>query len=365
MKLSHANLFTGKLTALFTGALMLALAGCAQETEPPAEPAQPQQAAQQEASQPEQTPAPEADEPLTIGIMPKLVGIDFFNAVEKGALEAGQELGVNVVYDGPVTNDVTRQSAMVGTWVTRGFDAICIAPNDPVAIAPVLQKARSRGVDVIAYDADAEPTARDYFVNQATYDAIARTLVETMVEGIGPEGRYIYLTGSLTAVNQNIWMERMEDYIAENYPNLVNVSETPKASEEDQALATQVTIDILKTYPDLDGIFAMTTVALPGAAEALVKENAADRIYLTGLSTPNTMRDYVKQGVVRKFVLWNPVDLGYLAIHTAHAVLTGELTEGTESLDAGRLGTVSVSDQEVLLGEPLVFTADNIDQYEF
>ena len=258
---------------------------------------------------------------ITIGVMPKLVGIDFFNAVEKGALQAGKELGVTIVYDGPVTNDVTRQVVMVETWIARKFDAICIAPNDPDAIAPVLRKAKKRGIVVITFDADANPDARDYFVNQATYDAVAKALVDTMVKGIGPKGKYLFLTGSLTAVNQNIWMARMEKYRKEQYPEMVNLSQTPKSSEEDQALAMQTTIDILKVYPQMQGLYAMTSVALPGAAEAIKKNNAQDKVFLTGLSTPNTIRPYIKQGIVKEFVLWNPVDLGYLAIQSAKAVI--------------------------------------------
>ncbi len=304
-------------------------------------------------------------ETLTIGVMPKLVGIDFFNAIEKGALEAGEELDVNLVYDGPVVNDVTKQSALVQSWIARKFDAIVIAPNDPDAIAPVLRKAQQRGIAVVTYDADADPASRDYFVNQCTYDAVAEALVETMAEGIGPEGKYIFLTGSLTAVNQNIWMDRMEQYRKRKYPHMTNLCETPKASEEDQALATQVTIDILKRYSDVDGIYAMTSVALPGAAEALRKEEAYDRVFLTGLSTPNSMRQYVKQGVVKRFVLWDPVDLGYLAVHAAKAVVEGRITESTSSIAAGRLGQIQIADREVLLGDPMIFHAGNIDEFDF
>jgi len=302
---------------------------------------------------------------LTIGVMPKLVGIDFFNAIEKGALEAGEELDVEIVYDGPVVNDVTKQSALVESWIARKFDAVAIAPNDPDAIAPVLRKAQQRGIAVVTYDADADKASRDYFVNQCTYASVAEALVEIMVEGIGPEGKYIFLTGSLTAVNQNLWMDRMEKYREEKYPNMKNLSETPKVSEEDQALATQVTIDILKSYRDLDGIYAMTSVALPGAAEGLRKEKAQDRVFLTGLSTPNSMRQYVEGDIVKKFVLWNPVDLGYLTVHAAKAVVEGRISETTSSLTAGRLGEIQVADREVLLGKPAVFEAGNIGEFDF
>lgn len=302
---------------------------------------------------------------ITIGVLPKLVGIPFFNAFEKGALEAGKELGVEVVYDGPVTADTTKQVAIVESWIARKFDAIVVAPNDPEAIAPVLKKARQRGIRVLAADSDTGPADREFFVNQATPGAIAQSLVEAMVRGIGPEGKFIILTGSLTAANQNIWMEYMEKYRQAHYPNMKNLSPTPKTSEEDQALATQVTIDLLKTYPDLQGLYGLTTAALPGAAEALRKEKAFDRIYLTGIGTPNAMRDFIKGGVAKEFVLWNPIDLGYLAVVSAKAALDGRLTKDSTRLEAGRLGTLQVQDTVVLLGEPLVFNKENIDRYDF
>jgi rhamnose transport system substrate-binding protein len=106
-------------------------------------------------------------------------------------------------------------------------------------------------------------------------------------------------------------------------------------------------------------------VALPGAAEALRKENAFGKVYLTGIGTPNAMRDYVKAGVAKEFVLWNPIDLGYLAVTSAKAVLDGKLTKDSTHLEAGRLGSLQVNDRVVLLGEPVTFNKSNIDQHNF
>ena len=308
------------------------------------------------------SPVALAEKP-TIGLLPKLIGIDFFNAAEKGAEEAAAELGVELVYDGPDTNDVSRQAQMVETWTARRFDAIAVAPNDPVAIAPSLTKARRRNVKTLTWDADALVESRDYFINQADPADIAMELMDGMAEGIGPEGKYIVLTGSLTANNQNIWMKEMERIRSAKYPRMKNLTETPLATQEDQALATQVTIDALKSYPDVQGIFAITSVALPGAAEALRKTGAAGKIFLTGLSTPNSMRPYFKDGTVKRMVLWSPVDLGYLTVHAAKSLLDGKI--GEESMEAGRLGTVQVRGDEILLGKPTVFTPENIDDYDF
>ena len=302
---------------------------------------------------------------LKIGVMPKLIGIDFFNATEIGAKKAGEELGVTVDFDGPVTADVALQAQMLETWIAKKYDAIAIAPNDKAAIAPVLAKARKRGIKVISWDADALENARDFFVNQCTAESVAKALMDVMAEGAGPNAKYIIVTGTLTADNQNRWMTEMEKCRKAKYPDMVNLSETPKAPGEDQALATQVTSDCLKTYSDLQGVFAITSVALPGAAEAIRKAGAANKVFLTGLATPKMMKEYVMDGTVRKFVLWNPVDLGYLAVHAAAATARGELKPGAASFKAGHLGEVKIAGTEIILGEPLIFDRTNIGQFDF
>ena len=331
-------------------ASMIVLAGCT--STPPAE------------KEVKNTP-PATGKKITVGLLPKLVGIPYFTAMETGAKEAAAELGIDLVYDGPVTGDTAKQVAIVESWIARKFDAIIVIPNDPDGMAPVLQKARDRGIRVLTADADANAADREFFVSQASDAAIAKSLVDSMAKGIGEDGKFIILTGSLTAANQNNWIAEMEKYRAATYPKMTNLSSTPKTSEEDQALATQVTIDALKAYPDLQGIFAITSVALPGAAEALRKENAASKIFLTGLATPDTMRSYVKDNTVKEFTLWNPIDLGYLAVVSAKGAVDGKLKSDSTEFDGGRIGKVEVKDGVVLLGTPTIFDKANIDKFKF
>jgi rhamnose transport system substrate-binding protein len=68
---------------------------------------------------------------------------------------------------------------------------------------------------------------------------------------------------------------------------------------------------------------------------------------------------------VEEFVLWNPVDLGYLAVHVANAQIEGNMPK-SGTFEAGRLGKVKLlAEDEVLLGPPLVFSEKNIDDYDF
>jgi ABC-type sugar transport system substrate-binding protein len=298
---------------------------------------------------------------VSIGVMPKLVGIDYFNACERGAQEAAAELGVDLTYDGPVTNDVTKQAEMLDAWITRRFDVIAVAPNDPHALAPTLKRAAAQGIQVLTWDADSDADSRAYFVNQAPLREFGHTLVEVMAEQIGGAGEVAIVTGSLTAANQNAWMEYMREAVSESYPEMEIV--TVKPSEEDQQLAFQVTLDLLKAYPDLKGIFGITTVAAPGAAEAVRQAGRSGEVAVTGVSTPNQMRPYVEDGTVREFVLWNPIDLGYLTVYAGK--LLHERGTLPPTFEAGRLGEITVRGTEVLLGPPVRFNADNIAEFDF
>jgi rhamnose transport system permease protein len=99
----------------------------------------------------------------------------------------------------------------------------------------------------------------------------------------------------------------------------------------------------------------------------LSTSKAKGKVALTGLGTPNQMREYVKDGTVKEFALWNPADLGYLAAFAAKSVITGEI-QGNEGdkFTAGKLGEYTVgADKTVVLGDPFKFNKENIDQFDF
>jgi rhamnose transport system substrate-binding protein len=301
--------------------------------------------------------------PTKICMMPKLVGIPYFNASEKGAKEAAEELGIELVYDGPTEAKAALQSQMIEQWIQQQCGAITVAANDPDALAPAMKKADEAGIATGAWDADVAPDARDIFVNQATFDAIGYKLVDVMAEQTNGEGEFLVVTGSLTAPNQVAWLEAMRERMKEKYPDMSIASVEP--GEEDLQLGIDITKNYLRANPDTAGVFGITSVALPGAAEAVEQEGLEGEVAVTGLSTPNDMKPYLESGAVEEFVLWNPVDLGYLAVHVANAQIEGNMPD-SGTFKAGRLGEVEmISEDEVLLGPPLVFTQDNIDEYDF
>lgn len=303
---------------------------------------------------------------ITVALLPKKKGVPYFTSCAKGAEEAAKELGnVDLIYDGPTDGSPERAAQMVEQWTLKGVDVIAVSPNDPEVLAPALKKAQQKGIHVLTWDADGDKESRAFFVNQATAEQIGNGLVDTIAGELGGKnasGKVAIITATLTAANQNAWIEHMKTRLKE-YPKLTLVGIKP--SNEDQKLAFSTAQDLMKAYPDLKGIFAISSVAFPGAAEAVKQAGKAGKVAVTGLSTPNDMRKYVEDGTVRSVVLWNTVDLGYLTVRVADAVASGKLKPGATTLDAGRLGAKQIAGDNVLLGKMLVFTKNNIDQYDF
>jgi rhamnose transport system substrate-binding protein len=313
-------------------------------------------------------PAPSRGGTLKLGMMPKNKGIPYFNAAEKGAREAAEALGdVELTYDGPLEDRSEAQSSMLDTWIVRRFDALAVACNDPEQIATTLARARDENLTVITWDADANPASsrRQFFVNQVDGEELARALVDEMAQQAGEDARVAVVSSSPTAPNQTAWLKLMEAYRAERYPKMSPVGRIIEYAGENQARSKEKAQSILKAYPDVRGIWGMTSVAFPGAADAVREAGRKGEVAVVGLATPNDMKQFVHDGVVKSVFLWNVVDLGYLTVHVARAVARGELREGATTFSAGRLGEVKVRGQEVLLGKPMRFDASNIDQFDF
>jgi ribose/xylose/arabinose/galactoside ABC-type transport system permease subunit/ABC-type sugar transport system substrate-binding protein len=305
---------------------------------------------------------PPTEKKIVVAMTPKAKADPYFVSCKQGADEAAEKLGVELLWDAPTDPDPAKQNEIVEAWITKGVNVIAASAASPEAISTVLRKAQSRGIKVITWDADAKPDARSFFVNQATAQGIGSTLADEGARLAGGSGKYAIITASLTDANQNEWIKHIKDRMAAAYPQMQLAAIHPCDGQRDKAMAEAK--NITRAYPDVKVILAICSPAVPGAAEALKQENRTN-VKLTGLSTPNLNRDYVHQGWVQSIVLWDTKNLGYLTVTAAKAVHDGELAPGAKELKAGKLGTLTVAEDQILLGKPFVFTKENIDQFRF
>jgi ABC-type sugar transport system substrate-binding protein len=302
---------------------------------------------------------------LKICLLPKIKGISYFSSCYKGAMEAAEELGnIELIYDGPTDGDPKKQAEMIEQWIFAGVDVICIAPNAPDVVANAMRDAQEKGIQVITWDADGVSDARSFFVNQATPKSIGEGLVNTMVNDLGgpnAEGDVVIVSSDETAANQNSWIDVMRPALGKTKLKL----QTIKFPGENAANAMADAQDVIKKYPNLKGIFGISSVSFPGAAEAVESSGKSGQIMVTGLSTPNDMKRFVESGTVKSVVLWNTIDLGYLTIQAANAIANGDLSVGETTFQAGRLGELKIEGDNILLGDILVFNKENISKYDF
>lgn len=301
---------------------------------------------------------------VTIAMVPKVMGSPYFDIAAEGAKDAAKELGVELIYNGPTSGDASQQVNIIQDLIFKKVNAIIVSPNDATAVQPILKKAKEAGIKVLTYDADVEDqNVREYFVNQVSAEGLGRHIMDNVAKGMDNKGEFAILTASLTAANQNTWIKWMKTQLEEKYPDMKLVTIVP--SEEDQQKAFAQTQNLVKAYPNLKAIAALSTVAEPGAAQAIEQLGVKDKIKLYGLATPSGMKQYLKSGAAVSATLWDPKKLGNLAVKIANKSIKDEpVTDKLEVSGVGSIGFVADT-KTIIMGEPLDFTKDNVDEFGF
>jgi rhamnose transport system substrate-binding protein/rhamnose transport system permease protein len=297
-----------------------------------------------------------------IAVMPKAKGDPYFVSCRIGAEEAARELGVELIWDGPTGLDAAKQDEIVESWITRGVDAIAVAVENQAGISTVLRKARAKGIHVLTWDADAEPDAREYFLNQATPEGIGNALTDEAARLLGGKGEFAIITGALSAANQNQWIAVIKKRVEEKYPGLKLVTIRPSDDDRDKAFTETQTI--LKVHPGVKLIMAISAPAVPGAGEAMRQGGRKD-VDVIGLSLPGICKPYIHEGVVQTIFLWNTKNLGYLTVYAGTMLSQNKIPAGATSVQAGRLGALEISGSQIILGAPLLIDKRNIDKLDF
>ena len=310
----------------------------------------------------------ETAEVLKIAIVPKAINIGYFTGWNEGAQAACAELGATCDYIGP--NEITgaAQTEFINQVIQQGYDILIISAADQNAIVPALEKARDAGIIIVTSDADVAAEAassRVVSILPSEQDDIGTAQVDWMAEAIGSAGSVAIITPA-NAANQTAWIEAMGPYLDAQYPNMEWAGgslESATFYANDPTESAEAFSSILAQYPDVAGIISPTTVGV--LAAAVEKKAKAAAVKVTGLGLPSEMAPYIEDGTVEKVGLWNPLDLGYVAVYAAVAAKNGTFAGATgETFQAGDKTYTVVDGGIAYLGEPFTFTKDNIAEFK-
>ncbi|MBS1709511.1 MAG: substrate-binding domain-containing protein [Armatimonadetes bacterium] len=313
---------------------------------------------------------------LRIVFVPKSAGNPYFAEVSKGLEKAAKELGATVETQAPTTADATSQVTTIKDAVQRGCDLLVISANAPDTLNDVLDEARKKGVTVVTVDSDitGNETHRDASVLPVDQEKVGPALVESLASLTGSEGEFAILSAATDAPNQNKWIAGMKETLKNPKYSKLKLVDTVYGDDEMQKSTTEMEA-LLTKYPNLRAVVSPTSVGMGAAAQVLEtsgrypggpKANGTG-IVLTGLATPNQLKKAVEKGVVTKFHLWSPAEMGEIAAHLGSMLHSKKVTADVgKTFDVPGMGTKTFVDKGVVYVGPLTtFDKSNIANFDF
>ncbi|MBN9511625.1 MAG: substrate-binding domain-containing protein [Alphaproteobacteria bacterium] len=292
----------------------------------------------------------------------------YYNATLQGARIAASEIGGVANNYGPTQSSPQAQIDIINNLADRHIPAIAVAPSDPNAVVPAMKRAARLGAKVITYDADSAPDARPFLVNQATTQSVGKFGADGLANAMGGKGKVAIVSAQPTAANQNAWIAAFRGEMRK-YPDITIVDEVYGYDNEQKAF--DATVALTTKYPDLGGIYAPTCPGLPAVARALESVNKGrGTVKLAGLCVPSITAKYMLDGTINFFYLWDPVRLGYVTYYAAKYFAEGKIhgrVGDSFTIDKGKFpGTYTIlPTHEIITGEPLRYTAENVKENQY
>jgi len=295
---------------------------------------------------------PDGSKKYTIAFIPGIASDPFFKAMEVGAREAADDLGIELIWQGSASDySPQTQIPFVDAALAQQVDALILVPTDPDSLQASVTKAEAAGIPVITVDTTV--TEQDYLTSHITGDNVdgGRQAAITLAEQIGGKGKVFIQSGSPSATTNTLREEGFRDELEANYPDIEIVGR--EYSNSQPANATSAINTILLNEPDLAGIFAIDGTSGTGAIAALKNSGKVGDVKLIGYDAYAAQVEALQEGVFSALIVQQPGEEAKLALEYALAQLTGEGKDDIEK-------TVVIKN--------IVMTKDNFDetgQYEY
>lgn len=238
------------LSFLMVLAMMLALVGCAANSQPQNNPDQPDDG---------------EEEQYTFGIVYPVVH-PFFQGTTEGAEDKAEELGnVELIIKAPEVSDASKEIQLVEDLISMGVDGIAVGPVDAAALKPVIDKATEAGICVVTFDSDSPDSSRLGYIGTDNV-AAGRHMGEVLGEQLEGKGKVLVSMGAATQMNLIQRLEGVKEVLAEKYPDIEILDE--QSSQADTSIALSNIENMITAHPDFDALIGIDAAAGPAAVVA-------------------------------------------------------------------------------------------------
>jgi ribose transport system substrate-binding protein len=293
---------------------------------------------------------PAAKKKLTIAVIPKGTTHEFWKSIHAGAVKASQELNVDIIWKGPLKEDDREaQIKVVEDFITRGVDAMVLAPLDDTALREPVANAAHSNIPVVIIDSGLKSEDFISFVATDNYKGghMAGEYLCKLLNGKGKVIMLRYEEGSASTMERERgWSDAIKDC---KDIQVVSDNQYGGATTETSYQAGENLLSRLKN-PDgslsIDGIFCPNESTTFGMLRTLQEGGWAGKVKFVGFDSSAKLIEALSDGQINGLILQNPFQMGYLGVKTAVAYLNKQPIE-----------------KRVDTGETLV-TKENMDQPE-
>lgn len=267
-----------------------------------------------------------------VAVIPKGTSHLFWVSVQAGALAAGKQFDLEILWNGPATEtDYSRQIQIVDSMVAQRVDGIALAASERKALVAAVDRAMAAGIPVTVFDSGLDSENHLSFIATDNYEAGkmgGRKLAELM-GGKGNVAVIMHAPGSLSTMDRE---KGFRDVIAAEFPNIRIVAEQYGMS--DRAKSRAAAENILAAHPQLDGFFASTEPSSSGISLALKAREMNGKVKFVAFDSSEAMIEDLRNGTIHAMVVQDPFRLGFEAVRSIHTKLSGGNPERRIDLQA-------------------------------
>lgn len=293
-----------------------------------------------------------------VGVVVKIGGIPWFNAMDAGIKEQGAKLGLDAFMVGPTSADPALQVRAIEDLIAQGVKVIGVVPNDAKVLEPVLAKAKAAGIFVITHESPGQKGA-DWNFELASSTGFGEAHAKLLAEKMGGKGEYAVFVGSLTVPLHNAWADAAVAYLKANYPDMKLVGERYGVAEDvDKSRSTA--LDLISAHPDLKGFLAFGSQGPIGAGRAVEERRKTGEIFVLGPFSPGQGQKLIKSGAISGGFMWNPKQAGEVFVTMADRLIKGESVKDGDDIPG--LGVIKPAGNDIIVDQLLPINKDTVDE---
>jgi len=301
--------------------------------------------------------------PLKVVFIPKLVGIPWFNQMEKGFKDYAGEFGtMSVKVSGPAYADPVQQASVLEDVIATKPDVIVVVPNDTAVLEPILKKAREAGIIVITQEASTVNNA-DADIEFLIMERTGEQYMEALAVNMNGEGGYAIMVGGLTVESHNARADAAIAYQKAKYPKMFQVTSRVEGSENIQE-AHNKTLELILAHPELKGILYIGSNGALGGAAAIRERNLVGKLVIAGTCLPSQAKPFLKDGAITANLIGSPHDIAYATAYIIDQLVANNM-DVSSITSVPVYGKVKIDGKVILFHSDAEVTFENADSFGF